>query len=423
MTWFTENAVCAGTDDLISKLYAFLNTAPWGAGPGVLVGELDAVSPPTGNPVTIAGSAYYPRWSDTLGVINGTRQKLWRFTNGLVDYWLMLDTAFLGAGTPELAHPNTGLFALLTSDLGKTAAQFKTLYDNGHPVGVVANNVTAPRFASCYPAYGASEYHFFSDGYVVHVAFKRVTPYGESWQHFSMGTIRKASASWTGGEYFSGCCAASPSALRWDYENNPKQTGQYGNIVLSSNGETDRYVDSSTSTSDPCGKGIIRVVGVPDAYTPLTRTVNYCALGDILGRVNSSTFLPNLLASDSDAVGSVSVLGGHSTPHHIIGRGATEPNTRPTLASQELTPNTWDNRAPGIGVDLMCFEPINSSRWQLLGSVDGIRMVNVKYLSDADVVNTDWKVFPLATKFPAHPEVGEFGNTNSGNLGIAYRFQ
>lgn len=295
------------------------------------------------------------------------------------------------------------------------------MYEAGHPVTVVADNVTAPRFSSCYPAYGAAEYDFFSDGVTVHVSFKRVTPYGESRQHFSFGMIRKASNAWDGGEYFSGCCAASSSVDQWDYENVPKPTGQYGVILLSSNASVNRF-NANNTDSDPCGKGQIRVVGIPDAYTPLTRTVKYAVLGDLLGRLNTTTNLPGVAGTSDDAVGSVAVLGGHSTPHHIVGRG-NAPSVRPTLASQELCPNTWDNRAPGVGVDLLAFEPIDSSRWQLLGSVDGIRFLNNAYLDEGQVVNTDWKVFSLSTKLAANREVGEFGNTNSGNLGLAFKFQ
>jgi hypothetical protein len=421
MTWYTESGACAGTDDLLNKLFAWMATEPWGAFAGSWIGELDGVAPPTGNSVTVSGNTSFPRWSESAGVINGTRQKLWRFTNGDVDLWLMLDTAYQGAGVAELDHPNCGIFALLTEDLGKTASQFKAMYEDGHPAVVVADNVTAPRFSSCYPTYGAAEYDFFSNGQQVHVSFKRVTPYGESRQHFSFGTIRKASAAWDGGEYFSGCCAPSSSSDQWDYENTPKPAGQYGNILLSSNGDTVRF-STGTTTSDPCGKGQIRVAGIPDANAPLTRTVKYCAIGDIFSRLNTGTELPGITGSSSDAVGSVAVLGGHTTPHHIVGRG-TAPSVRPTLATQELCPNTWDNRSPGVGADLLAFEPINSNRWQLLGTVDGIRFLNVKYLSEGQVVNTDWKVYPVSTQAAANRGAGEFGNTNSGNLGIAYRFQ
>lgn len=441
MAWETEAAGAVnGTDELLTKLAEWLEDPlrSWSGSPGIITcdatvrgsagvdnilicSETDAAA--------VNGSVNHPRWDITDAVISAARQKLWRFekddgVNAPVDFWFMVDIAETGS---PVDFPNMGVFVLLTSDVGKTPAQFRDLYYDGHPndTGVIADNPTAPRFSSVYPSYGADLYHFFSDGYTVHVAFRRTTIYGTSWQHFSFGSISKASAAWEGGEYFSGCCAGPSNIDCWDY------SGDYGHaygvrsgLLLSSTTRANRYEIGAYET-DCCAKGVVRVVGVPDAFHPTTRTVNYCALGDPLLGMSGLVVTPNTVGTTEDAVGSAAILGGVGAYQQIKGSTSlvATAQTFPTLAAQDLCPNTWDNRAPGIGVDVLSFDYLLTSRWQLLGSVLGVRFVNMAYLNEEAVVNTDWKVFPLSTSNPANREPGGQGNTCSGTLGVAYRFQ
>ena len=430
MAWEHATGTVSGIENLLTTLAEWLDSGrSWDAESDKVVCDATIRGSVGVDPIQLChastltevlGSISHPRWSSVSGVFPAARQRLWRFQKraggaGDVDFWLVADVEEIG---------NLGVFCLLTSDVDNDVSQFEALFSSGHPNPITSNNPTAPRFASVYPTFGAETYHFFSDGFRVHVAFRRTTALGTSWQHFSFGTIRKASSAWDGGEYFSGCCAGPSTEAGWDYSQDPDETARQSTVVLSSPFRTPRFSGTALNVPDCHAKGLIRVVGIADADPTFTatRTVNYCALGDILTSLNNSSSppQPTTTSHDRDAVGSVAVLGGLSAYQQIVGNTSGSAAASP-LNLLEIAPNTWDRRSPGIGVDLFAFDYGNSYRWQLLGSVDGIRFVNAEFIADEATVNTDWVVLPVSSNNAA--QVGALGHTNFGTFGIAYRKQ
>ena len=212
MTWYTlSNAACASTEVMMNELYDWVTgaTAGFPGGSVFTAGVKDAT--PAGS-LAIPGHNSIGRWAaPNSGTISAARQRLYRIQRGGVDYWFMLDIAYVGGG---VSLPNLGLYSWLTTDLGKTADQFAAM-----AVAAPGSSTTSPYASACYPAHGATAYHFFTNGEVIHVAFKRSHTSTSSWQHFSFGKLQKpAGASWVGGEYFSGCDAPdSSTATNWDY--------------------------------------------------------------------------------------------------------------------------------------------------------------------------------------------------------------
>lgn len=414
MTWFFTTGACNGTSDMLDKLFDWIDTPPWTPVAGGITAGLKAVTPSAAGDLILTGNASWPRWVASAGVLGYQRQVMWRFSTGDIDIWLINDKAYNSSASAGCNYPNTGIFAFMTTTVGQGVDDVKTLYTTERQTYANPEDNSPPILASCHPAYGAVTYYFFSDGMEMRVCFKRSTPAGDSWQHFSFGKIRKASEEWEGGEYFSGNCAphAGRAAL-WDYNANAGSFCAGNHLVLSGSAD-DRFTDGFYGNSDPSGRGFIRVVGAQECFNTAPRVTNWCSLGEQL-------HLPaeNGVDPANAACGAVSVLGGHSAGWHITSYGSYVPS----IVTQDISPNTWDGRAPGVGVDLLIYEWDPAKRWHLLGSADGIRFVNISLLSEAEVVNTDWMVFPLSTTAASHPVVGEFGIVGTGNLGIAYKFQ
>jgi hypothetical protein len=278
----------------------------------------------------------------------------------------------------------------------------------------VTGSPTSPYASACYPTHGATAYHFFTDGRVIHVAFKRSHTTTSSWQHFSFGKIQKPTgATWVGGEYFSGCDGPETiTAASWDY------TDSSGSGVLSTDtppflscGITSYGSGSSYALATSLfRRGFIRVVGAKAATTPYT-AASYCALGTNLAAT------PNV----SQNQGITHILGGASKPLTGVGVGATRNRSIFSAGA-----NTWNQRSAGAGVEIFYYDGANAAgvtgaSCQYLGSIPGVRFISIENIADEGVVNQDWRAFPLSNRTTYNNVIGENGHTKTGNLGVAYK--
>lgn len=417
MTWYTKtNAACASTEAMMNELYDWLTgatagfptgvTAEFPSGPLFSAGVKDATP---ANSLAIPGATAAGRWaSPNSTTISAARQRLWRMERGGVAYWFMLDAAYVG-GSPSL--PNLGLYCWLSTTLGTTADNFAALA----VAAAVSGSPTSPYAAACYPAHGATAYHFFTDGRVIHVVFKRSHTTTSSWQHFSFGKIQKPDgATWVGGEYFSGCDAPEvTTAASWDY------TDSTGSGCIStdtppllSSGITS-YGGGSTAyaSASPFRRGFVRVVGAKASMTPYT-AASYCAIG---------TNLAVAPVSASQNQGYTHILGGASRPLTGLGVGATRNRSIFSAAA-----NTWNQRSAGAGVEIFYYDGANDAgatgaSCQYLGNIPGIRFISIENIDDEGVVNQDWMAFPLSNRTTYNNVIGENGHTKTGSLGVAYK--
>ncbi len=422
MTWFHTTGACNGTADMLDKLFDWVASPPWTPATGGIVARAGkkAVTPASGGDIHLPSYGtypfnQYPRWASSSANFGYQRQVMWGFSTGDVDLWLINDKAFNGSASADCDHPNMGIFAFMTTSPDSEVDDVHTLHSTEKQTYANPAGNSPPALSSCYPAYGAVIYHFFSNGMEMRVCFKRSTPLGDAWQHFSFGKISKASTAWDGGEYFSGNCAPhSGRSTLWSYSSNASGFSVSNHLVLSATG-LERVSDGFYNNGDPCGRGFIRVVGAQECFNTAPRPTNWCAIGEQLQTPTEE----NGVDAGSPACGAVSILGGHSAGFGITSYGSY----LPSLVTQDLCPNTWDNRAPGVGVDLLVYEWDPAKRWHTLGVAEGIRFVNIAYLAEAEVVNTDWMVFPLSSIETPNIVAGEFARVNTGNLGIAYKFQ
>jgi len=417
MTWYTKtNDACASTEAMMNELYDWLTgatagfptgvTAEFPSGPLFTAGIKDATP---ANSLTIPGSLASGRWaSPNSTTISAARQRLWRMERGGVAYWFMLDAAYVG-GSPSL--PNLGLYCWLSTTLGTTADNFAALA----VAAAVTGSPTSPYASACYPAHGATAYHFFTDGRVIHVVFKRSHTTTSSWQHFSFGKIQKPTgATWVGGEYFHGCDGPeTTTAASWDYTDSSVSgalTIDHPPLLScgsSSYGSGTNY-GSATSLFR---RGFIRVVGAKAATTPYT-AASYCALG-----TNIAAAAPTM----SQNQGATHILGGASKPLTGAGVGATRNRSIFSAAA-----NTWNQRSAGAGVEIFYYDGANDAAATgpsclYLGSIPGIRFISIENIADEGVVNQDWRAFPLSNRTTYNNVIGENGHTKTGSLGVAYK--
>lgn len=413
MAWLLESGSCDGTEDMLALLADFL-TANAPNFTVIRAGETPAAA---SSNLQLNYPSYF-RWVSSAGVFQYNRQSIFTFGYGGVEIWLIADRAYNGSPVAGHNHPNVGIFGYLTATLGVGVNGFKAMQTDGDSG---ADPQASPQFSSVYPAYGAFEYHFRTDGDRVHVSFIRDTSGGQAWQHFSFGGIEKGD-SWVGGEYFSGCCYGEDSRVYagsgskcWDQTLSTGDYGGYNNHLLSSCQSGQRInPGQGYSFADPYGKGMVRVVGAKTCLTPFPATV-WCILGDTVSGVVGGGVA-------TDRVGSVGVLNAMSAGQAITGTTETSP-TLPTRCLLELSANDWDNRSVGLAPDLFYYDYEVSLQWHYLGSVPGIRFVNSEFLSPGEVVNNDWHVFPVSTPNPPNLVAGENGFACSGDFGIAFKFQ
>lgn len=406
MTVFASGT-CSGTDGLLEAICDFIDAETLNF---TVIRRAATPSSSAGNLQLL--HANWDMWQDCAGLIDYRRQKMYTIQHGAVEIWLIADMAYVGNPNPGNDYLNQGIFAYLT-ETTVTPDGFKGLYADGVSG---ANPNTAPRLSIVSPAYGATDYVIRSDGDRIHVSFKRSTSGGDAWQHFSFGSIEKAD-SWVGGEYFSGCAGGSILA-DWDYAVTPGGYATNNSNLLSSAGyRTNRYLLTDSQGPHPYGKGIIRVVGAKLGFSPYAAT-KWCVIGDpVTGQISESS-----ATGRNELVGSVGVMNALSCYQGIASRVCTDlANSRALL---DLSANDWDKRSVGLVPDLFIFDyQTPSVGWQYLGSIPGIRFINIEFIADGATVNNDWHCYPVSNRYGSSPVYGEHGFLGSGNLGIAFKFQ
>lgn len=409
MVWvYKENNSCSDTKTMIDELYDWITrtdsspTFPVGSvfTPGV---KADTIASLTVSSETT--SRFSAPNSSTLG---SSRVRAYRFLRGGVDYWFVLDVASQG-GTPNF--PNLGLYCWITTDTGKTSAQLQALITAAN--AATPSSPTTPIAMACYPTHGATKYRFFSDGEVIHVAFKRTHPSTSSWQHFSFGKIQKPpGATWVGGEYFSGGDAGTVGS-GWDlyeiFNGNFRVMTVFGAVY------DEHGTEVITSGGNNCF-GQVRVVGAYDnRQTVGPQPVNYCKMG-------FEPFLTTPVVNTTDYTGRVGILGGSGfrmAGLGVSGSGVGYSGKQASILA--AGPNSWNGRSPGVGVDLFYRDMVVTSRYQYLGCVPGIRFVIMENITEDVPLNQDWVVFPLGNPDVANETYSDYGHIKSGKLGVAYK--
>lgn len=440
MPWVHKTGSCTSTIDMLSQLYDWVTgSVVDGVSPfppaRYFTPGLKEVTPSVAAPGKIAvsvrpGLNNCGKWAVGLGAENLTkvvtditgspeslravsreRMTLYRLGRDGGDYWVFADNAFIGGSNN---FRNIGFFGWFTKDTGTAADDFTALWESSFSYNHSGNSVQ--RASAVYPSYGADTFHFFTDGDCIHVAFRRVAGGSSSWQHFSFGLAEKpAGSNWEGGEYFSGSAAAD-SILQWNKISNYAFT-QGCTHLLNSHGNLDALFNGGIGGMDPHPHGFIRAEGAT-ACNQQNYAVpcNYAAIGAPMfsggGDITHS-------AQYYDAFALAGVVGAASNGTQVayadIGvEGGS------LLGALELTPNSWNGRSPGYGVELYIADP-DSNRWRYLAKIPGVRFLNVENLEAEQIVNSDWIVFPLSNKVTANAEHSDSGHTCSANYGVAYR--
>lgn len=211
-----------------------------------------------------------------------------------------------------------------------------------------------------------TSYHLFSDGTVVHAAIEMS---GGWWQHLSFGDVTKV-GSWTGGHYV---CL---------------QNAEFGSGAFNTPTSVDhewlfRSLASSFSTSFSSGEASFM-------YVPYNGK-NYAAM------FGSTT--------------------NHASYNNVSTTGFASELV--TSGPVDQTPNAFNNRSPGFPVQVFLRDNQSggSNLSRMLGSIPGVRIINIKNLNAKDLINTDWMVFPMQSK-----NLGSSGVfANSGNYGVAFK--
>ena len=314
---------------------------------------------------------------------------------------------------------NTGIFAAIVDDSSGvgttgTSSQRCDSFKSSFTQSSYGDNA-AGSLNSCmhqmWPTYGAVEADFFSDGDRIHVCMRRSVNTYNSYYHFSFGKIDKASSVWSGGEYISGNSmtdysldSISTTAYYWEDVARP---------LLSTVTTPQEFNQGGSAPSPRFGGSLLRVVGVKD-FNNVTQ--NYCNIS--LPIIESIT---KVTSTCNTAYGGV--VGGVSS------RWTTTKGTLgiPNLSNRKRnplkdSPNSWNGRAPGFGVDLFYHDGYNTPKTiQLLGNVPGIRFLNITGLTDRQVINNEWIVFPVWSRDAARTSWDETIHPDSAHIGVAYK--
>lgn len=225
-----------------------------------------------------------------------------------------------------------------------------------------------------YPNISGGSYHFMQYKGAINAVC--ILPSGVH-IHLNFGTLSKV-GSWTGGEYFTGTF---------------QDTEVY-------------YVNGTPNSSYHCfsfqqANGIRNV---PSRRSPIIRCVynskNFAHI-DSSGDGTVSTGFNSVLSVGGIAVSNVATQGGASL--HVM---------------PEFSPNHYAPfRTAGAPVELQLLRNADDNLHYDLGTVEGIRYVNIAALESGEVINTDWIVFPLSIK----GLVGSTGNyAATADYGVAY---
>lgn len=194
--------------------------------------------------------------------------------------------------------------------------------------------------------------------------------------HLNFGTLNKV-GSWTGGEYF---------------------TGNYHALYAP-------YVDGDPTASRHC-------FSFHNSESFRTASAQMCPIMRV--DYNSKLFA-GMDYSQTAPESGYNVVGGNG----IIGSKSDASGAGQTLALRpEFSPNHYAPfRSPGFPIEYQLLKNADDNLWYDLGTVDGARFVNMKWLNAGDVINSDWVVYPLSIK----GVTGSVGNyASSADYGIAY---
>ena len=229
-----------------------------------------------------------------------------------------------------------------------------------------ASNTTGLYGSEVNSCKGATTYHFFeSRGEEIYVALK----IGSRWTHFCFGNMLKR-GSWTGGLYFAPVYSDPDYATSAADINNNFLFGPAKN--LNDSGMNNRCMPHYDIEQDTR----IIAIGKAGAYT----TVNQ---------------------------------GKYSAVRPMYGMSFDMINNADGALLR--TGNAYNKRTIGLPLDFFILDE-SDSKWRHIGSITGIRFVNVEYLDAGETINTDWMVFPLTSK-----SAGDGTFCTSDNFGVAYR--
>lgn len=229
---------------------------------------------------------------------------------------------------------------------------------------------------------GTYVYRFFEVDDSLHVALIRTYSGVVSYRHFSFGKIQKY-GSWTGGEYFTGSYDEVSGSSYYNTKLSQYHCRLFGNkvgYVVSGNG---------SAVGSRASYGVIRCTYNSKNYANIDRAYN-----DIETGMNEA------------------VTMGGLRRHAHVGQTGMSPSIDP-----DKSPNLWSDTAAATPIHFMLYDNAGASRFLDMGYLTGIRFLNVQNLTPDQLVNTDWRVYPLSYQ----SETGSANYAASGNMGIAFR--
>lgn len=217
-----------------------------------------------------------------------------------------------------------------------------------------------------------NSYHLFTDGTMVHCAAEQSVG---AWQHFTFGDITKY-GSWTGGHFV---------GMTYTWWNN-------STIFLTNPAPAANY--------SACG---FTMTDAPFGFVSSNGTYSYL-------------YAPKSGRDYASAQGAATPATYNKMFVWGYGGGGTNIGDYEQLATAQL--NNFNGRTPGLRMEAFMYDDGASLHWMPIGYFSNIRMVNIRDLSPADTINTDWMVFPLCKKSAG----GTFNvATTSANYGWAIR--
>lgn len=226
-------------------------------------------------------------------------------------------------------------------------------------------------------------YSFFTDGTAV-FAVLEVT--SGVFAHMSFGDITKAGV-WSGGAFL--------TANNYQFVTS---TGLWRPIIEGSH------------NSAPQIFGARQVLGNSDAVGPSYIRYN-------IGGSDHTDFT-KLGGRDHTSDGSLVGASGFMSPNYNTGRLISSTSFVTDLYAQMMlaSPSVSTFRAPLFPIIMGVQSFADIGQWHVVGHIPNITCVNIKLLDPKELVNTDWRVFPLAYK-----GIDSSLATLSDVYGVAYR--
>lgn len=225
-----------------------------------------------------------------------------------------------------------------------------------------------------FPVIAAGSYHFMQYKDSIHAVC--ILSSGVH-IHLNFGTVAKV-GSWTGGEYFTGSMHDVNSI----------------------------YVNGTPYASQHC-------FGFHNGNGARSLSAQVCPLMRCVYNAKNFAHIDlNYNGTVSTGYNSVLSVGGVSISGTAINAGGAV-NLIDTFSPNHYAPY----RAAGSPIELQLVKDADDNLCYDLGTVEGMRYIDMTNLKSADIVNTEWIVFPLSIK----GTTGSTGNyASSANYGVAY---